>query len=151
MAGRPTIYKPEYSETLPDMMAKGESVCSVCKKWGISRRVFYKWLDEIPEFAEAYELAKTYCQAWWEETGRQGLYDKTFTDFDEDGKKVKTTTVHINDRVWARNMCARFSDWQEKKNLNITSTPSVVSMTPEEREKKIAEIIEKMRNKENGE
>lgn len=144
-------YREEYSETLPDLMSKGESVCSVCKKWGITRRSFYNWIEKYPEFDEAYALAKTYCQAWWEETGRQGLYDKTFTEYDEDGKKTKTTTVHINDRVWSRNMGARFEDWQEKKNLNITANSSVVSMTPEERNAKIAEIVEKMRKNGSGE
>lgn len=84
-------YHPSYAAELPDMFLQGESVYEVCAKIGISVKTFYNWRKEHEEFAEAYELGKTYAVAWWMTIGRLGA----------------TGQKKVNSRIWALNMINR--------------------------------------------
>lgn len=59
---------------LLEMSARGMSIEQFAAAIGRAVSKVYAWADRWPEFAEAMELAKTLCQAWWEEQGRTGIH-----------------------------------------------------------------------------
>jgi transposase-like protein len=120
-------YKKDFAEELPEMMSKGESVCEVCAKWGITKETFFEWVKNRKEFAEAYKEARTLCQSWWEKIGRMGLFVQTNIEYDkETGKKLSQSTKTMNDRIWRLNMMNRFrEDWTERQNVNVSGGMSI--------------------------
>jgi hypothetical protein len=50
-----------------DVAANGGHVAQMCAAIGVrSFETFYRWVDEIPEFHEAYEESKVLSQAYYE-------------------------------------------------------------------------------------
>lgn len=70
--GRPTKYSKAIAERLPSMFENGESVVEVCVALGITKQTFYRWVDEKPEFSDAYEKGKEISEAWWTRLARGG-------------------------------------------------------------------------------
>ena len=70
--GTPYKYKKQFAEDLPKMFRNGESVAEVCVQLGVSRDSFYYWVNNYPEFKEAYDLGKLHSEAWWSKLGRAG-------------------------------------------------------------------------------
>lgn len=66
----PPKYKKSMAKDLPKYFEKGESVAEVAVRLGISKKTFYEWLKDKPEFAQAYEMAKTISESWWIKAGR---------------------------------------------------------------------------------
>ena len=65
--GRPTRYRREHCELVERRMTEGASAVAVCRELGISKSTFFhNWLKKHPEFAEAYDRGKTFCEAHWE-------------------------------------------------------------------------------------
>lgn len=84
----------EVCKKLPSLMANGESVAEVAVAFGIAKSTFYLNLGKHPELQEAYDRAKTNCEAWWQRLGRAGAAGK----------------VKIQPQVFIANMSNRF-DW----------------------------------------
>lgn len=87
-----------------EIMAEGASLTEVAAGLGIGRRTLFRWIDEKdeahykPEFATAIEDGTALCQAWWEKTGRLGMFMDKF-----------------NATIWIYNMKNRFrDDWRDK-------------------------------------
>ncbi len=60
------IFDPEvHPKDLVKRMSKGQLNVQVFKVWGISKKTFYKWIQEHPDLAEAYDQGETACEAWW--------------------------------------------------------------------------------------
>lgn len=96
--GRPTIYKPEYCETIVRMAKEGRGPAEWGAEFDIGRATLYRWRDDQPAFRDAWTRAELYLQAWWENAGRIGMVSDKF-----------------NSAVWAKNMSCRFqSDWREQ-------------------------------------
>lgn len=107
--GNPSLYRPEYCAKLIDMGKEGRGVSEFCSDVGISRNTFYVWSDAHPEFAEARELHRAHCQAWWEKAGREGMFMQTF-----------------NATIWTKNMNNRFrEEWGEKVDVNANVQATV--------------------------
>jgi transposase len=101
-AGRPTKYKPEIAETLPDQFKDGQSVIEVCVQLGISKDTFYAWVKEYPEFSDSYKKGLEYSQQWWEKLGRAGTVGK----------------IPVNPTMWIFNMKNRFrADWADRQEI----------------------------------
>ncbi len=74
-AGRPATYVPgnvaeqEYTESHPqrlvELMQDGKLDCEIYSEFGITKKTFYLWRNEKPEFAKAFELGFPRCEAWW--------------------------------------------------------------------------------------
>ncbi len=130
---RPTKYRKEFVDMLPDLMKNGEGVCEVCVKLGISRDTFFEWVKVHKPFSDAYTRARILCQAWWEKQGRAGLYDRFVTEDDIDpetkkptGRKKKTHLV-MNSGLWAKNVSCRFpDDWRDKQAIEHSGGVSAV-------------------------
>jgi hypothetical protein len=102
--GRPTLYKPEFCETIIKCGEEGMSVAEMAKACGVSKQCLHEWVAAHEDFGDAFTRAKALSQAWWEEQARIGLYTR-------DG-------VSLNSGLWSRSMAARFpDDYTEKKQL----------------------------------
>ena len=75
--GRPSSYQPAYADRVMSAMQSGQvTIAMLCRDLGISRPTFYRYLDDHPEFKEAYENGKEHAEAWWDEVGIQGMLSK---------------------------------------------------------------------------
>lgn len=92
-------YKPEFCGLVIAMGKEGKSRVEMAAAIGVAKNTIEGWADDYDDFAEAYEMALTHSQAWWEKRGREGL-----------------TEVAFNGNLWARNIGPRFrDDWSESK------------------------------------
>lgn len=73
---------------------------------GISDDLWYRFIDEEPEFSRTIREAKRKCQLWWEKTGREGLFM---------GGKDNP----FNATVWVFNMKNRFK-WSDRNETTTT-------------------------------
>lgn len=115
--GRPTLYKPEYCETLPAMFSEGQSVVEVAIAIGVCKDTLYEWAKVYPEFSDALTRGRQISQAWWEKIGRENLFD--ISEYDAEAKI--STQRKFNDRLWSKNVSCRFrKDWTDKIEVEQT-------------------------------
>ncbi len=93
-------YPPDNQEAIDkihqrviDTMKDGHGVAQVCVNLGIAERTFYYWVNQHPKFNEVYQLARTYCRAWWELRLHDNVDNRNF-----------------NERAWTRQVHNRFSE-----------------------------------------
>jgi len=127
--GRPTKYKKEFAEKLPDMFKGGESVAEVCAELGIWKETFYEWIKLYPEFSNSYKKGLQLSEAWWTKLGRAGSCGKA---------TIQPTT-------WIFNMKNRFG-WADKQEIGLNGNMGITidSLTPEENEARIKELIQEL-------
>ena len=118
--GPPSKYKPEFAEQLPEMYAEGQSVAEVCKKLGVYKEAYYKWVKKHEEFGIAHARGMELCEAWWTGIGRAGALGK----------------INVNPTMWIFNMKNRFG-WRDKKETEISgSVQGVQIYLPKEKPSK---------------
>jgi hypothetical protein len=101
--GRPSLYEPEYCQTVLALGAEGKSVTVMAAKIGVCRDTLYAWAETYPEFSDALTRAKTLSQMWWEDTGQSAMFLPGF-----------------NGSVWAKSMAARFPDeWRDNTRTEL--------------------------------
>lgn len=71
---RPTDYRPEICDRIPDLFSEGASIVKVCHKLGICRETFYEWKRVHPEFLAACKQGEIASQTWWEDNGKDGIF-----------------------------------------------------------------------------
>jgi len=100
-AGRPTKYKPEFCETVIAVGEEGGWICEMAEACDVHRSTFDNWCEEHPEFFAALTRAKQKAQAWFERTGRSGMFADKF-----------------NSALWQKQMSARHPDEYTEKRQN---------------------------------
>jgi transposase len=100
--GRPTKYKKEYCELIPDLMAEGMSKVEVCAELGICYQTFLNWQAKHPKFLESIKKGEDLSRAWWMTQGRINLENRNF-----------------NAVLWFMNMRNRH-EWSNKQKVEIT-------------------------------
>jgi DNA-binding XRE family transcriptional regulator len=115
--GRRTKYEPSMCGTIIALGKKGKSKTQMAAHLDISRSTFDRWLEANEDFREAWELADTHAQAFWEEIGAGGVGNKFF-----------------NDRAWSLQVRNRFPrDYKESRELELSGVggaPIQIIMTP---------------------
>ena len=132
--GRPTEYDPSFCEKMITLARKGAFVAEICAELGIrSKSTFYDWQKKYPEFAEAYETAQLWGQAFYEKVGRQMI----------------TGEVKGNQHVWSTIMYNKAGD-EYKRNagthIEINNTTNIAQLSSQELDKQIAELQKKLGN-----
>ncbi len=62
---KPTKYKSKFAKQLREgLRLDGRTIAECCVEWGITRSVWYQWIDKIPEFAEAVEMSELHSEAY---------------------------------------------------------------------------------------
>jgi hypothetical protein len=70
ITGRPTLYDADkHIELLFEVFLCGGTVSMFCKRASIGRETFYRWLKDHKQFRLAYEDAKIYAKAFYDEMG----------------------------------------------------------------------------------
>jgi hypothetical protein len=106
-------YDPKFCELFVEMGKEGRGVVEFCAAVGVTKPTLTNWANEHPEFAEAREMHRIYCQAWWEERGRKGM-----------------TEANFNATIWTKNMNNRFRDeWGEKVDVGVTGGVTLTKIT----------------------
>jgi hypothetical protein len=81
--GRPKRTLSELSENwkidVLTLMSQGGSRIEVMTLLGISKDLFYRWLEEEDEFSETIKEGDKACEAWWVSAGRLNLKDRNFS------------------------------------------------------------------------
>ena len=100
--GRPTLYRPEYCETVIELGREGKSLVQMAAHFDVSRPTISEWASEHPEFSKALDRAKVHAQNWWENQAQTGMYARGF-----------------NSKVWEVSVRARFrDDYTERKEVS---------------------------------
>lgn len=82
-AGRPTQYKPEYSEQAKEMCLNGATDVQLADEFGVSVQTLYNWRSKYPEFLEALKGGKEVADALVE----RSLYERA-TGYERDSVKI---------------------------------------------------------------
>jgi hypothetical protein len=116
-AGRPTKYAPAMCEVIIDLGRKGKSKTQCAAHLNIARSTFDAWLEAHEEFRDAWALADTHAQAFWEEIRFGGVGNKFF-----------------NDRAWSLQVRNRFAhSYKENRELELSGVggaPIQIVMSP---------------------
>lgn len=128
--GRPSKYKEEYCKMIIDHMAQGRSIASFASSIDVNKDTIYEWKKHHEKFSDAIKVGWAKSEAWWEEQGRMGLWNKD-----------------LNASIYIFTMKTRFSH-REENNVNIhIDTPETCYntdlMSPEEYREFYAGLISK--------
>jgi hypothetical protein len=89
------------------MGKQGMSLVEMASELNVSRANLYDWAEQNPEFSACLIRAREESQAWWERTGRLGV-------FKGDNE--------IDSNLWFRNVTKRFrQDWGEQRQIEVDS------------------------------
>jgi hypothetical protein len=121
-------------------MKKGESVVACCAELNIAKDTFYKWVKEHPEFSDAYKKGMVYAEKWWENIGKKGVLSLEF-------KGADGTIGRVHPGMYAFFIKNRFH-WTDRVEQIITAdvnttVDDVTSLSPEDRKRRIAELMQK--------
>ena len=97
--GRPEKYNEQLSEQIINFMSEGKSLTAFAASINVCKDTIYEWTKKHPEFSDALGIAKTKCEAFWEQKGMEGL-------FIEKDKRLNTS-------LWTFYMKCRFG-WKEE-------------------------------------
>jgi DNA-binding XRE family transcriptional regulator len=96
---RPSKYDKSFLPKIIEMGKEGASKAEMSAKLGITRETFNQYEKEYPEFSDAVKQAVALSQAWWEEKGRQAVFNST----------------NFNATAYIFNMKNRFrDDWSDR-------------------------------------
>lgn len=78
MAGRPTKYRKEFCDRVPELMADGASIEEVAADLGVSKVTLYSWAEKHSAFLNAIKKGEELSKAWWLKQGRINLVNRDF-------------------------------------------------------------------------
>lgn len=115
-AGRPKknldVLPDGWQDTVIQMGMNGASDVEIIAYLNVSKDLFYRWLDEEPEFSATIKRARTLCEAWWT---RHGMM-------------MASGEAEGNATVWIFNMKNRFK-WTDKVEQSVTSPDGSLAPT----------------------
>lgn len=102
-----------WQELVIEMAKEGASDVEIRAELDISDDLWYRFIEEEPEFSLTIKRAKRYCQAWWEKHGR----------------KLATGESNGNPASWMFNMKNRFKwrDRPEEEPVKFDIPPIVIN------------------------
>lgn len=72
--GRPSKYDPVFCDKVRELGSLGNSKFQIARDLGVTLQTMINWQKAHPEFLEAVKEAEQLSLAWWEDTGRTGMY-----------------------------------------------------------------------------
>ena len=99
--GRPSLYRPEYCETVVELGKMGKSMVQMAAHFDVDRETLNYWAATNPDFSASLTRAKVHSQCWWEDQGQGGLASRDF-----------------NAALWHKNVASRFrEDYADRKEV----------------------------------
>jgi len=135
--GRPTKYKEEYCDRVPELMKDGMAMVEVAAKLDVCVDTLNEWRKVHEVFSLAVKKGIELSEAWWVRQGRIALRDSKF-----------------NSTLWYMNMKNRFN-WADKTELRTPDGLDInINDMTEARKKELKELaalraaaeVEKQRN-----
>ncbi len=136
MPGRPTVFKPEYSEQAAKLCALGATDFELADFFGVDTRTIYRWKNTIEEFCQAVTCGKDKA----DERVERALFNRavgySFESekvFQFQGEVVRAPIVeHIPPdpsaaKLWLTNR--RPEAWREKQEIDHKSSDGSMSPT----------------------
>lgn len=124
MAHGNLIYDANYHPVkFMEMSKEGKSLAQILSVFGVSRRCYYNWREEYPEFLDAAEIGRIHAQARAEET------------------LDKLAMGEMKGNVLAQifKMKAQFKeDYQEKQVVQLDATLTLKNLPDEQLNKQLA-------------
>lgn len=116
--GRKREFKPEYCDLIIKLAEQGKFRNAFCKEIRCGTQVFYRFKEEVSDFAEAVDIAIAIYQDWWEEKGRLGM---------DNGRNFNST-------AWIFFMKNKFPDEYGEKSIleTINKTAKTTFIAPDQ-------------------
>lgn len=77
-AGRPSLYKPEYCETVIELGKEGKSMTSMALACNVDRKTLDDWARAHEEFSAALTRARALSLEWWEKKAQENVDNPKF-------------------------------------------------------------------------
>lgn len=104
----------DWKELVEEAYTEGSSDVEIRAMLRISEDLWYRWLDEEPEFSQTIKRCRQLCQAYWERMAREAAVG---------------INKDANPTMMIFNLKNRFpSDWKDKRETDHTSSDG--SMSP---------------------
>lgn len=127
-------YKPAYCNEIIECLALGHSIAAFAGSIGVAASSVYKWINDFPEFAEAYAVAKAKAVLFWE---------KKLIDIAGTGKGNVTATI-----FGLKNRAA--SEWRDVQAVEHTGANGGPILSMQDRVKALTAFMAKTK-KDGGE
>lgn len=127
-------YKEEYVTQVIEMACQGKSMVQIAAAWKVCKGTILAWSKDTnkPEFMEAYKVARTCNEAYWEDVGQKG---------------AKGTLTKFNPIAWNKIMAARFKDdWVDNSTQKIELKNEIKAMTTQEIDSMIKTLLAQRKN-----
>lgn len=105
----------DWQKNILALAKEGASDVELRLELNISDDLWYRWIDEEPEFSRTIKKARMLCQVWWEQQGR----------------KMVTGEVQGNVTSWIFNMKNRFG-WTDRVQQDNISTDGSIQLSWED-------------------
>ena len=102
--GRPSGYKPEYCDTVIEVMRQGYSKEAVAGHLEISKDTLYQWEKAHADFSDALKRGVELSRIFWERTALETITHRK-------------DTTQLNSTSWIFNMKNRFG-WKDKTEIS---------------------------------
>lgn len=77
-AGRPSLYKPEYCETVIEVGQDGGSLTKMAVECNVDRKTLDDWAAAHEEFSAALTRARQLSLMWWEDKAKENVDNPKF-------------------------------------------------------------------------
>lgn len=116
-----------WKERVTELYKEGASDVEVRAELGLSNDLFYRWLDEEPEFSETIKSGRDISEAWWARVGRLGAVG----------------AQEINPTTWIFNMKNRFN-WRDRTESEVKVDGNMrVDLDDDELDERIKQLARK--------
>jgi len=130
-------YRPEYCQKLIDHLRTGLSMQTFGGTIGVTRSTVYKWIDEIPEFAEAHDIGLQLAQDFFEKRLVAKVSGQNIPNIDQ--KKIDTQALMFALKTRFHETYADKHDSRNISELRITKEDTKLLIN------EAIELVEKIR------
>lgn len=103
--GRPSLYKPEYCDTVIACGKRGFSKVQMACELDVVMSTLDYWVESYSEFSDALTRARQFSQQWWEAQAQSGLF-------------MAPGAGTFNAAVWTKSVSCRFPESYTDKSKN---------------------------------
>ena len=132
LVGRPSRYQPAFCEKIVQWGREGQSCAYMAAQLGIGKMTFYEWIKRWPQFARAYEIAKSCSQDYYEQLARSHMIETP------GGNKLNTG-------LYKMHMAAHYKDDYSSTDINVYTQDKDHAVTPQTIVDTIAALEDKIR------
>lgn len=136
--GAPRKYTPEMCDVIVKIGEEGGGIAKMCQAIGIgSYETFYRWLDDYPEFRDAYNKAKLGSLAFYEDILLAGGLGRI------KGFNFNSIAMIMNNKF--PDFYKRGAGTGANTEINIGSINSIENLSTEDLDKKIESLQKKLK------